>query len=356
MGESDRGPTEYEPGLLLTYTDEAHGYGNVGTDNPPAQSPLDSVPEPEEDAPNLNDATFQATEERSTFSDASAEPHLDNYTEPARGENKEAGGDQPWTFDYDCLGFTVESMSGNTEDAADKFDLVGDVDFAMGNRCALFNYGYAPGNVLPPAAPIAPACPEGSVPDSGHTDANAPNVHALAVDCVVWWEIARGVTPDLFRVENPVTRGQMASFIAQLIEKSGGQLPAGSDAFGDDNNDIHQANINKLAAAGIVKGTEPGKFAPEVGVGRDQMATFLVNGYQYLSDNDLTASFDYFGDDGESVHQDNINKAAEAGFASGRGGGYDPYSTVRRDQMASFVIRVLATFVEEGTTEPKLAA
>ena len=32
------------PGFYLAYTDEAHGYGNAGTDDPPAQSPLDSVP------------------------------------------------------------------------------------------------------------------------------------------------------------------------------------------------------------------------------------------------------------------------------------------------------------------------
>jgi hypothetical protein len=69
-GESDRGPTAFEPGLLLTYTDEAHGYGNVGTDNPPAQTPLDSVPEPESDTPNLNDATFNASGERSSYTDS----------------------------------------------------------------------------------------------------------------------------------------------------------------------------------------------------------------------------------------------------------------------------------------------
>ena len=44
-GEDDRateddppGPN-FEPGVSLVYTDENHGYGNVGTDDPPAQSP-----------------------------------------------------------------------------------------------------------------------------------------------------------------------------------------------------------------------------------------------------------------------------------------------------------------------------
>jgi M6 family metalloprotease-like protein/LPXTG-motif cell wall-anchored protein len=142
-GESDRGPTEFEPGLLLTYTDEAHGYGNVGTDNPPAQTPLDSVPEPESDTPNLNDATFNASGARSSFTDSPATPHVDNYTEPTRDPEKDTDddGNQPWQFDYNCLAFKVGSLAGDTSDTVDAFDLVGDVTFTMNRGCAAFNYG-----------------------------------------------------------------------------------------------------------------------------------------------------------------------------------------------------------------------
>jgi immune inhibitor A len=144
-GESDRGPTAFEPGLLLTYTDEAHGYGNVGTDNPPAQTPLDSVPQPEEDAPDLNDATFTAADGRNAFTDAAATPHVDNYSEPTRNPEKDADGDgsQPWTFDYDCLSFTVDALSGDINNEVDAYDLVGDVRFATSRGCAPFNYGLA---------------------------------------------------------------------------------------------------------------------------------------------------------------------------------------------------------------------
>ena len=162
-GESDRGPTTYEPGLLLTYTDEAHGYGNVGTDNPPAQSPLDSVPEPEVDTPNLNDATFVAKGARNTFSDAKAKPHLDNYSEPSRGENKANGGTQPWTFDYDCLGFTVDKLAGDTDNTAEKFDLTGDVSFTMGQGCAAFNYGTKADGPAPAPTPTPIAAAAGKV-------------------------------------------------------------------------------------------------------------------------------------------------------------------------------------------------
>jgi M6 family metalloprotease-like protein len=142
-GEADRGPTAFQPGVLLTYTDEAHGYGNVGTDNPPAQSPLDAKPQPEEDAPNLNDATF--TTERPTFTDAKASPHVDNYSEPTRDASKDPDkdGSQPWVFDYDCLKLDVTALDGDTDNTAGKYDAVADVTFTTAGGCARFNYGFA---------------------------------------------------------------------------------------------------------------------------------------------------------------------------------------------------------------------
>ena len=142
-GQNDREAIAFKPGVLLTYTDEAHGYGNAGTDDPPAQSPLDAVPTPGSAAPDLSDAAFVAGQ---SFTDAASSPHVDNYVEPARGKALEAGkATQNWTFDNDCLSFKVLSMSGDTDNAADKRDLRGAVSFTLGAKCALFNYGF--GNV-----------------------------------------------------------------------------------------------------------------------------------------------------------------------------------------------------------------
>jgi len=142
-GEADRGGATFEPGVLLTYTDESHGYGNVGTDNPPAQSPLDSTPTPESDTPELGDAAFTAASGRSTYTDARANPHVDNYTEPTRSADKDQDGDgvQPWVFDYDCLSFKVNSLTGNADNTTTKYDLVGNVAFEAGKGCAAFTYG-----------------------------------------------------------------------------------------------------------------------------------------------------------------------------------------------------------------------
>ena len=131
-GESDRGNVDWAPGLLLAYTDENHGYGNVGTDDPPAQSPLDSQPEPGNGTPDLSDAAFTAAGGDSRFSD-SGTGHVDNYEDPSREDGQ-------WRFDFDCLTFDVGRMAGQDVDEAAR-NLDGDVTFRTGAGCGGFDYG-----------------------------------------------------------------------------------------------------------------------------------------------------------------------------------------------------------------------
>ena len=81
--------------MLLAYTDEDHGYGNVGTDNPPAQTPLDARPEPGSDTPNLDDAAFKAG--RRVLA-TPAPGHTDNYTDADGATGCST---------YGCLSFNV---------------------------------------------------------------------------------------------------------------------------------------------------------------------------------------------------------------------------------------------------------
>ena len=163
-GQNDRDPLTFEPGLSLVYTDEAHGYGNAGTDNPPAQSPLDATPEPGGDTPELKDAAFTDAAARAHFTDSGA-GHTDNYSNPAETSTDERYPDvtNPWRFQYGCLAFDVLSMTGREvgPDVADG-DLTGDVAFDMGSGCGQFDYGYVSTTNPPPApaentAPVAKA-------------------------------------------------------------------------------------------------------------------------------------------------------------------------------------------------------
>jgi immune inhibitor A len=154
-GQNDRGAISFLPGLSLVYTDEAHGYGNVGTDNPPAQSPLDANPEPGSDTPNLADAAFTLTGKPS-FSD-SGDGHVDNYSDPS--EEKPAGDVKtPWRFDFGCLAFDITRMEGDDLDAPPaEGDLNADVVFDLGDGCGEFDYGYVEPEPEPNTDPVAQA-------------------------------------------------------------------------------------------------------------------------------------------------------------------------------------------------------
>jgi hypothetical protein len=192
------------------------------------------------------------------------------------------------------------------------------------------------------ARSIDNACPPGSVPPSSFTDVSPSSVHKPAIDCMVWWRVASGTSADTYNPGGQVNRGQMATFLVRLIDSTSKPLPpAAADHFSDDNGNPHESNINRLFEAGIVTGKADGTYGATDPVNRGQMATFLVRSYEYVAPA-LTASQDYFPDDDGSVHENNINKSAEAGFTGGRADGtYGPLDPVLRDQMASFLARVL---------------
>jgi phospholipase C len=210
--------------------------------------------------------------------------------------------------------------------------------------------------VIGTAAPVEAAaratddsCPPGVVPSAGFADVPASDVHLSSIDCMVWWRVANGTTRQTYNPTGQVNRGQMASFIARTIDATTKTLPdATADHFADDNGTSHEANINRLAEAGIVSGRSDGTYGPNDPVTRGQMATFLVNAYEFVGPA-LTSSRDYFDDDNGTTHEDDINKSAEAGFAGGRADGtYGPNDVVVRDQMASFLARLLDLLVEGG--------
>jgi M6 family metalloprotease-like protein len=185
-GQIDRDPIGWTPGFYLSYTDESHGYGNAGTDDPPAQSPLDSAPEAGNNTPNLNDAAFVDGGTRAAYSDAYVEGdaakkgHTDNYLDPTSPTGN-------WEFRYNCLGFNVDSMTGeDTNNDTGLGDLTGNVTFTMGSGCGAFDYGYTTGpsggggNTAPVAkATATPSTAKVGSPvtlsAAGTTDAETPD-------------------------------------------------------------------------------------------------------------------------------------------------------------------------------------
>jgi hypothetical protein len=225
------------------------------------------------------------------------------------------------------------------------------IDLGTAGPDSRFGHGrinLVPGTVLP-----ALACPPGQVPVAPFTDVSRTGTHTPAIDCAVWYGIARGTTSTTYAPTNTVNRAQMASFIARLIEAGGSTLPpATPQGFTDlGAAGVHATRINQLAAAGIVRGTSPTTYSPLNQVTRAQMATFLVNAYEYVSRTQLPAGTTSFTDIAGNTHETNIRKAATADFARGTTPTtYAPANPVRRDQMASFLTRVLERYAADGNT------
>ena len=152
------------------------------------------------------------------------------------------------------------------------------------------------------------------------------------------WLAERGITlgcgGDRFCPTQPVTREQMASFLTRAM-----QLPAASrDHFADDGASPHQDSINRLADAGVTNGCGAGLFCPGGYVPREQMASFLARALNLPA----TAG-DFFTDDELSGHEADINRMAAAGVSNGCApGSFCPTDTVTREQMAAFLYRAFA--------------
>ncbi|CAN5560332.1 hypothetical protein BH20ACT2_BH20ACT2_13480 [soil metagenome] len=187
------------------------------------------------------------------------------------------------------------------------------------------------------------ACPPGSVPPSPFSDVDPASTHGAAVACVAGRGIARGISDTQFAPRRPVTRDQMAAFLARLLAASGFALPENPpERFADDGGSVHARAIDQLAAIGVVSGRADGSFGPRDLVTRGQMASFLVRTDEVRKSAPLANDADYFVDDSLTTHERSINQAAQAGYVAGvNGTDYLEGFLVTREQMATFLARVL---------------
>ena len=183
-------------------------------------------------------------------------------------------------------------------------------------------------------APVEPA---------GFTDVDPHSAHAPNIDALFAAGITKGCStePRRYCPDKPVTRAQMASFLARALNLTTPDEPAG---FTDiDPHSAHAPNINALFAAGITKGcdTEPLRYCPSKPVTRAQMASFLTRALQLAAPDE---SADFTDVDPGGVHSAAINALFAAGITKGCDTEplrYCPDKPVTRAQMASFLARAL---------------
>ena len=178
---------------------------------------------------------------------------------------------------------------------------------------------------------------------AGFTDVDPSGVHTANIEAL----FAAGITvgcgrePRRFCPDQPVTRAQMATFLARALNL---EAPSGSAGFADaDPSGVHTANIEALFAAGITVGCgrEPRRFCPDQPVTRAQMATFLARALNLEAP---SGSAGFADADPSDVHTANIEALFAAGITVGCGREprrFCPDQPVTRAQMATFLARAL---------------
>jgi len=240
--------------------------------------------------------------------------------------------------------------------------------------------------------PDSPSFP-GDVAPTDTTEA------ALAIRCLATAGIAlgnpgtpsqpQGIGADRYGPQLNVTRGQMASFIARMIDAANARelrdgeiralpAPGATNPFPGDvpANYVHLNNIKRLTQAGIVTGN-PGtqqqpngigadRYGPDLFVTRSQMASFINRAVAYVTTNlgaeavrtnagnsagFQAANAEFYLDQQQQEHVRNVNGITAARIANGTSNAdgtptrrYDGLGNVTRQQMARFIARTLSTF------------
>lgn len=118
-----------------------------------------------------------------------------------------------------------------------------------------------------------------SAQTSGYEDVT-DGIHAEAIAAITDAGVAEGCEEDRYCPLEVVRRDQMASFLARALG-----LEAVDDRRFDDVpvDNVHRGAINALAEAGITQGCAPERFCPDAPVSRAEMASFLARAQELVA-------------------------------------------------------------------------
>ena len=204
----------------------------------------------------------------------------------------------------------------------------------------------------PPRDPSVFACAPGLT--TPFTDV-AGTTHAASIACALHYELTGGLTPTTYGPSAPVTRGQMATFLARTLFGADPPDPDGPSDFTDTAGSPHADNIQLLSELGLVLGTGGTTYSPNNQVSRAQMATFLARLLELVGFEAPPSTTDHFTDDQGNVHQRNIQIVADAAITGGTTPTtFSPNAPVNRGAMASFLARTIDLGIQEALFNPLL--
>jgi N-acetylmuramoyl-L-alanine amidase len=224
------------------------------------------------------------------------------------------------------------------------------VVFAAGSVIAIAALGALPATAqAQPATPVQTAAVAQTFTDIRGNEWFAGAVEALAVQGIV-----NGRDDGSFGPSDPVTRAQLAAFLARALD-----LPERiTVAFTDVGyQDWFSGAVGALCEAGIVSGTDSNTFSPNEAVSRQQAATLVMRSLSYILERRPQMGVGYaLADDQAGVwlagfrdrnliapaHSAFVANACRLGVVEGTADGwFYPTLTLSRAQMAVMLYRAL---------------
>jgi hypothetical protein len=166
------------------------------------------------------------------------------------------------------------------------------------------------------------------------------NVHEPNIEAIAAERITLGCNPPENFLYCPDDSVTRGA-MAAFIARALGLPGVDGDHFNDDGTSTFENAIDQVAAAGITQGCNPPentRFCPGRTMTRGEMAAFLARAFDLPA-----ATTDHFVDDSGHIFEDAINRLRSAGITLGcnppANTNFCPDDPIRRDQMATFLAR-----------------
>lgn len=185
-----------------------------------------------------------------------------------------------------------------------------------------------------------------SPPFQGRFADDDGSVHEADIEVIAELGITAGCgTPEeaTFCPERPVARAQMMVFLARALGEDGRAAPTTSRFSDVPGNAWYLSSLERMADLGVVEPFEDGTFRPDEPVTRLDMAVFMTRAFSHIESvespsgvfADVAAEADHAGEV-EGIYAAKVTAGCKVDPLR-----YCPDQPVRRDQMASFLVRAL---------------
>ncbi|MCP4966545.1 MAG: S-layer homology domain-containing protein [bacterium] len=171
-------------------------------------------------------------------------------------------------------------------------------------------------------------CPNRFTDDDG-------NPHEDDIEWMFQAEYIYGCALELYCPDQQLSRAETAALLDRILHPA----TTGTDYFTDDTEHWAEPSLNRLAAAGILRGCGPSTACPDEAVTRGQFAALLTRALEIPASED-----DQFVDDDDNIFEDDINAIAAIGITRGcqeEPARYCPHDRVYRDHAATLLARAV---------------